>query len=199
MLNTALTIILDEHRSLAAVTHGLRFLVREMREKSVEPDSKLLWAMLYYIDNFPQKQHHPKEEAYLFRRLKMRTREADKAIMELEQQHRAGAAHVKALEMALGRYEAGAPGGREAFMAAAETFADELAVHMALEENVVIPIAKRHLLAEDWVEIAQAFGSNGDPRFGADPDQEFRSMFSRIVNLAPPPIGVGPSLAGGDR
>ena len=29
MLNTALTIILDEHRSLAAVTHGLRFLVRE--------------------------------------------------------------------------------------------------------------------------------------------------------------------------
>ena len=82
MLNTALTIILDEHRSLAAVTHGLRFLVREMREKGIEPDGKLLWAMLYYIDTFPQKLHHPKEEAYLFRRLKMRTREADKAILE---------------------------------------------------------------------------------------------------------------------
>ncbi len=195
MLNNALTIILDEHRSLAAVTHGLRFLVREMREKDLEPDSKLLWAMLYYIDTFPQKLHHPKEEAYLFRRLKMRTREADKAILELERQHRAGAEHVRALEMALGRYEAGAPGGREAFMAAAETFADEIAVHMALEENVVIPIAKRHLLAEDWVEIAQAFGTNGDPRFGAEPDHEFRSLFSRIVNLAPPPIGVGPSGA----
>ncbi len=193
MLNTALTIILDEHRSLAAVTHGLRFLVREMREKGVEPDSKLLWAMLYYIDTFPQKLHHPKEEAYLFRRLKMRTREADKAIMKLEEQHKAGAEHVKALEMALGRYEAGVSGGREAFMAAAETFADELAVHMALEENVVIPIAKQHLLAEDWVEIAEAFGANGDPRFGAEPDHEFRSLFSRIVNLAPPPIGVGPS------
>ena len=89
MLNTALTIILDEHRSMAAVTHGLRFLVREMREKGTEPDSKLLWAMLYYIDTFPQKLHHPKEEAYLFRRLKMRTRVADKAIMELEEQHRA--------------------------------------------------------------------------------------------------------------
>ena len=193
MLNTALTIILDEHRSLAAVTHGLRFLVREMHEKGVEPDSKLLWAMLYYIDTFPQKLHHPKEETYLFRRLKMRTREADKAIVKLEEQHKAGAEHVKALEMALGRYEAGVSGGREAFMAAAETFADELAVHMALEENVVIPIAKQHLLAEDWVEIAEAFGANGDPRFGAEPDHEFRSLFSRIVNLAPPPIGVGPS------
>ena len=193
MLNTALTIILDEHRSMAAVTHGLRFLVREMREKGIEPDGKLLWAMLYYIDTFPQKLHHPKEEAYLFRRLKMRTREADKAITELEAQHRTGVEHVKALEMALGRYEAGAPGGREAFMAAAETFADELAMHMAMEENVIIPIAKQHLQPEDWVEIAQAFSANGDPRFGTEPDQEFRSLFSRIVNLAPPPIGVGPS------
>lgn len=193
MLNTALTIILDEHRSLAAVTHGLRFIVREMREKDAEPDGKLLWAMLYYIDTFPQKLHHPKEDAYLFRRLKMRTRAADKAIMELEHQHRAGAEHVRALEMALGRYQAGAPGGREAFMAAAETFADEIAVHMALEENVVIPLAKQHLEPEDWVEIAQAFGENGDPRFGAEPDHEFRSLFSRIVNLAPPPIGVGPA------
>lgn len=192
MLNTALSIILDEHRSMAAVTHGLRFLVHEMREKGTEPDGRLLWAMLYYIDTFPQKLHHPKEEAYLFRRLKMRTREADKAILELEEQHRAGVEHVKALEGSLGKYQAGAPGGREEFMAAAERFADEIAVHMALEENVLIPIAKRHLLPEDWAEIAAAFGENGDPRFGAEPDHEFRSLFSRIVNLAPPPIGVGP-------
>jgi hemerythrin-like domain-containing protein len=195
MLNTALTIILDEHRSLAAVVHGLRFLIREMREKGIDPDSKLLWAMLYYIETFPQKLHHPKEEAYLFRCLKARTREADQVIAELEEQHRAGAAHVKALEMALGRYEAGAPGGRELFIAAAENFADEIAKHMALEENVVIPIAKQYLKPEDWVEIAAAFGENGDPRFGAEPDQEFRSLFSRIVNLAPPPIGVGPASA----
>lgn len=193
MLNTALTMILDEHRSMAAVTHGLRFIVREMREKNVEPDGKLLWAMLYYIDTFAQKQHHPKEEAYLFRRLKMRTRDADKAILELEQQHRAGSEHVKALEMTLGRYQAGAPGGREDFMAAAEIFADKIAVHMALEENVLIPMAKQHLKPEDWIEIAQAFGENGDPRFGAEPDHEFRTLFSRIVNLAPPPIGVGPA------
>ena len=184
MLNTALSIILDEHRSMAAVTHGLRFLVREMREKGVDPDARLLWAMLYYIDTFPQKLHHPKEEAYLFRRVKMRT---------LEEQHRAGVEHVKALEMSLGKYQAGAPGGREEFMAAAERFADEIAVHMALEENVLIPIAKHQLLDEDWAEIARAFGENGDPRFGAEPDHEFRALFSRIVNLAPPPIGVGPS------
>jgi len=194
MLNTALTIIIDEHRSMAAITHGLRFLVHEMREKGIEPEGKLLWAMLYYFETFPQKQHHPKEEAYLFRRLKMRTREADETILKLEEQHRTGIEHIKNLEMTLGRYLAGAPGGREDFMAASETLADELVVHMAFEENVLLPLAKQHLQPEDWTEIANAFGENGDPRFSAEQDHEFRAMFSRIVNLAPPPIGVGRSI-----
>ncbi|MDR2239255.1 MAG: hemerythrin domain-containing protein [Zoogloeaceae bacterium] len=193
MLNTALTIILDEHRSMAAITHGLRFLVHEMREKGSEPDSRLLWSMLYYVHTFPQKLHHPKEEAYLFRLLKLRTREADKTILQLEEQHHTGIEHIKWLETALGRYQAAAPGGREDFMAAAENFANEIAIHMALEENVLLPLAKQHLQPQDWAEIAKAFGENGDPRFGAEQDHEFRTLFSRIVNLAPPPIGVGRS------
>ncbi len=195
MLNTALTIILDEHRSMAAVTHGLRFLVHEMREKGSEPDGKLLWSMLYYIENFTGKLHYPKEESYLFRCIKSRTREADEIIHRIEQMHEACTAQVKALGNALGRYLAGAPGSREQFMAAAELFANEVVENMALEEGTLIPIAKQHLKREDWQEIARAFGENGDPRFGAEPDREFRSLFSRIVNLAPPPIGVGPSGA----
>jgi hemerythrin-like domain-containing protein len=195
MLNTALTIILDEHRSLAAVIHGLRFLLREMKEKGTEPDFKLLWAMVFYIESFPQKQHHPKENAYLFRKLKARTHEADAVVAELEQQHADGDRHVKELELALGRFEAGAPNGLEEFSAAAENFANEVVRHMALEENVVIPLAKQHLKPEDWAEIADAFGQNGDPRFDHESDQEFRHLFTRIVNLAPPPIGVGPSRA----
>jgi hypothetical protein len=156
MLNTALTIILDEHRSMAAVTHGLRFLVREMREKGSEPDSKLLWAMLYYIDTFPQKLHHPKEEAYLFRRLKMRTRAADQAILKLEEQHRSGVEHVKALEMALGRYEAGAPGGPRDFHGrCGDLRRRDRGAHGAGGKRADSPLAKQHLLAEDWVEIAQ--------------------------------------------
>lgn len=195
MLNTALTIILDEHRSLASVIHGLRFLLREMKEKNAPPNFKLLWAMLFYIESFPQRLHHPKENAYLFRKLKSRTHEGDAVIAELEQQHADGAQHVKDLELALGRFEAGAPNGLEEFSAAAEKFANEVVKHMALEETAVMPLAKKHLTSADWAEIADAFTQNGDPRFDHDSDQEFRHMFTRIVNLAPPPIGVGPSAA----
>lgn len=192
MLNSAIATIQDEHRSLSAVVHGLRYLIRETREHGAAPDFKLLWAMIYYIEAFPEKLHHPKEDEYLFRALARRTQAADEVIRDLRQQHIDGAAHVKALEQALGHYEAGVPDGFEMFANAVEKFAEETWKHMNLEEKVIIPLAKEHLTAQDWVEIGQAFAANGDPRFGTESDHEFRDLFSRIVNLAPPPIGVGP-------
>jgi hemerythrin-like domain-containing protein len=194
MLNRALAIIHDEHRSLSAVLHGLRFLVREMREKNAVPDFKLLWAMIYYMDAFSERLHNPKEDAYLFARLKQRTNEADEVIATLERQHRESGDHLRALEQALGYLEAGKPDARDAFAIAAERLCEEAWQHMNLEEKTFIPLAKKHLTTEDWVEIAEAFGENGDPRFGTAPDHEFRDLFTRIVNLAPPPIGVGPAL-----
>ena len=197
MLNSALSIIHDEHRSLAAVVHGLRYLVRERQTKNTLPDFRVLWAMIYYLDEFSEKLHHPKESAYLFARLRQRTHEADTVLAELERQHSAGTRHVRELELALGHYEAGVTDGLEIFSAAVEKFGNEILKHMALEESILIPMARKHLTAEDWVEIGAAFSENGDPRFDAEVDQECRDLFSRIVNLAPPPIGVGPARSRG--
>lgn len=192
MQNAAIAIILDEHRSLAAVLHGLRHLVREARDRGKPPDFRLLGAMLYYLDAFSEKLHNPKESAYLFDRLKQRTQEADTVIGELERQHAESAKLGRDLDHALARLEAGMADGLPLFSAAVERLLEEAWQHMATEEKVLIPLARKYLTAEDWAEIARAFGENGDPRFGAEPDHEFRDLFSRIVNLAPPPIGVGP-------
>ena len=112
---------------------------------------------------------------------------------ELERQHTDGARHTRDLELALGHYEAGMPDGLDRFAAAVEKFGEETLKHMALEESTVLPLARRHLTAEDWVEISAAFSANGDPRFDAETDHECRDLVSRIVNLAPPPIGAGPA------
>ena len=193
MLNSALSIIQDEHRSLAALVHGLRYLVRESRTKNTRPNFRVLWAMTSYLEEFPEKLHHPKESTYLFARLQQRTHVADKVVAELERQHAAGSQHTRDLELALGHFEAGMPDGLEKFSAAVEKFADEILKHMAFEESILIPMARKYLTAEDWVEIGAAFSENGDPRFDVESDQECRDLFSRIVNLAPPPIGVGPA------
>lgn len=193
MQNRALAIILDEHRSLGAVLHGLRYLLREMLDKGRQPDFKLLWAMLYYMDAFSQRLHDPREEAYLFARLHARTSAADTTIAELTRQHAESVEAMKVLEQALGRLEAGLPGALEEFARLAEAHIEKAWQHMATEERVILPLAREYLTAEDWQEIAEAFSEKGDPRFGPKPAHEFRELFSRIVHLAPPPIGVGPA------
>ncbi len=179
------SIIRDEHRSLAAVIHGLQHLVREARDGVVAPRIPLLRAMLYYINAFPEKLHHPKEDAYLFRRLRERTREFDDTLDELERQHVAGHELVVELERSLDGYEADPAGGLAAFAIAVERYATAQWEHMNLETKVVMPAARKHLTDTDWAEIGTAFAGNSDPRFSVDNDEEFRQLFARIVNLAP--------------
>lgn len=185
MFNSALNVIHDEHRSLAAVVQGLRHLVGEYRLGRLPADFGLLRAIVFYLDEFPQKLHHPKEDAYLFARLQLRTRIADPIIQQLRAQHVAGIEYVAALHATLERFEAGKAGGREDFSAAVEDFADDILRHMALEESALIPLARRHLSGEDWVDISVAFGENGDPRFVADAEHDFADLFARIMALAP--------------
>lgn len=189
-MDKAVAILHDEHRSLAAVLHGLRYLVDEARRNSTPPDFKLINAMLYYIREFPERLHHPKEDAYLFAKVQQRTHEVDEVIAQLEQQHTGNKNLLKNMEQALTRLEAGKDGGLDEFSDALASFTEAQWSHMSLEEKTLIPAAKKHLLPEDWSEIADAFGKNGDPRFGAEPDTAFRKMFSRIARLGVPAAAV---------
>jgi nucleotide-binding universal stress UspA family protein/hemerythrin-like domain-containing protein len=192
------TLIRDEHRSLGAVIHGLEYLIREARAKTVTPQFPLLRAMVRYIKAFSQALHHPKEEAYLFRKLRLRTNEYNDTLDELERQHAVGHALVGRLEAAVDAYEADPLGGFAAFADAVEQFSVTEWRHMNLETKVIMPAAQRHLTAEDWAEIEAAFAGNSDPRFSVDNDEEFRQLFARILNLAPPSV-VGMQPDGGAR
>jgi len=188
----AISIIRDEHRSLAAVLHGMLYLVREIGERGKKPDFRLLDAMMYYIDTFPERFHHPKEDRYLFRILRQRHPDAAALLDRLETEHRAGAEKIRALEQALARYHAGGPAEFSNFRTAVEAYATFHWAHMHVEEQELLPLAEKYLVADDWVEIDTAFLGNTDPLLGAEVGAQYDALFSRIVNLAPPPIGVGP-------
>jgi hemerythrin-like domain-containing protein len=189
----ALAAIEDQHRSISAVIHGLQHLAGAALARDAEPDLALLRAMLSYVREYPERLHHPAEDRTLFARLRQRTREADALIAELEAEHAQGEGRLEALAEALRRLEAGAPDGAAAFARQVREYADFHWSHMRKEEEQVFPVAERALVEEDWQAIRQAFEAHGDPRFGEeDAADGFRRLFSRIVALAPPPIGVGP-------
>ena len=175
----ALSAIRDEHRSLAAVIHALQ---RATQDAGM-PDFRLLRAMLYYIEHFPERLHHPKEEAYLFRKLAERTHDCNAVIAQLRQQHSDGAKLFAALRAALVEYEAGSMVGAR-FCELIEDFATSQWEHMHAEENVILPSALSYLTAQDWTEIAGAFLDNKDPRFGRDVDEPFSDLCARVLSLA---------------
>jgi hemerythrin-like domain-containing protein len=192
-MNTALSIIREEHRSLTAVTLGLRTLARDARDRAVAPDYELFTMILDYIESFSERFHHPKEDQHLFAAVRRRSAQANDVIAVLEQDHARGDELIRDLRYLLGRCRVGGAAAVEAFAAAVESYVEFHWRHMRLEEDVVMPLAERALAPLDWQPIDAAFRANDDPVFGARPREEFRRLFQLIVNLAPPPVGVGPS------
>ena len=62
----SLQIIRDEHASLAAMLQSMRMLVDKGPGDGRKPFFDVLRAMLFYIDEYPERLHHPKESNLLF-------------------------------------------------------------------------------------------------------------------------------------
>jgi hemerythrin-like domain-containing protein len=191
MSHPTLRIIHDEHAALAAMLRSIQLLLSQHRRQGTLPDFAVLRAMLFYLDEFPEKRHHFKESALLFPKLRARTPEAAAVLDRLDQDHGRGEAAIRELEHALLAFEMMGEARRDAFEQAAQRYLDFYFEHMTLEEKQILPLAERMLTAEDWAELDKAFLANRDPLTGHEPDDEYRALFSRIVNVLPAPLGLG--------
>lgn len=189
-MTQTIRIIRDEHRSIAAVLHGLQSLAREAQDARVRPGFDVFRAMIRYIDEFPEQLHHPKEDALLFARLAVRDPASKTLVEDLRAEHVEGARLVRELERALVFFEEGWPAGAADFLKTVNAYADFHWKHMRKEEEQVIPLCERHFTKEDWREMDDAFAANRDPIAGIR-EKDFETLFTRIVNLAPAPVGVG--------
>ena len=189
-MHRALRIIHDEHRSISAVLSGLKSLAQMARDSKVRPGFDVFRAMIYYIDAFPERMHHPKEDQHLFARLLQRNPGSSALVADLTAEHAAGGKLVRDLERALLEYEETWPQGADKFCAAVESYSQFHWKHMGKEENDLLPLAQKSLTAEDWDAIETAFAGNEDPISDLR-EKDFEKLYQRIVNLAPAPIGLG--------
>jgi len=157
-MQSAIAIIKDEHRSMASVIKGLLNNVTAIRSGDMEPDVYLFSAMFDYIEAYPDRLHHPKEDEYLFRFLRQRTELSHAILDELQEEHARGGELLDALRRALATYKQDQD--LDAFETALKAYADFYWSHMAKEEKIVLPMAAEHLTADDWEVIDAAFQAN---------------------------------------
>lgn len=186
-MSAAISAIKGEHRSLAAVMKGLEHLVADSRDKGTPINFRLLNAMVVYFRQFTQELHHPKEEEYLFSRLRGKSTDIENVIGMLEKQHEEEPSLISAVESATHAYQQSPDSSHlDALDLAVKSYSERLWEHMTLEEKEILPDCRKYFSTEDWRQIAHAFQENGDPRFDKDRDAGFDRLFTRIMNLVEP-------------
>jgi hemerythrin-like domain-containing protein len=190
-MHPALRVISLEHRSIASVLSGLSHFAERGLEGAKVPDARVFRAMLHYLDLFAERMHHPKEDAYLFARLRARTHLANDVLDRLQQDHFFGAGALRAVEHAFLRYEEGGAPFFADFGREVRRYVAFHREHMRVEETYVFPLAELELTEEDWRAIEIAFSANQDPLASPEQEHDLQSLFTRIVTITPAPIGVG--------
>lgn len=192
MAHESVRIIRDEHAALASMLRSLELMVE--RGPGDEPESffDVMRAMLFYIDEFPTRLHHPKESELLFPRVAGLAPETQALIARLETDHANGEREVRELQHLLLAWELVGSERRPAFTAAATQYLEFSREHMRLEETVILPTALQVLSAADWKELDVAFATNCDPLTGKyQRDPTYDRLVAFIVMRAPAPIGLG--------
>ena len=193
MRHATLDVIHDEHQALAAMLRSMSLMLADARRHGTPPNFEVLRAMLFYVDEFPERLHHTKESELLFPKLRQRAPELGPVLDRLDREHAQGEKAIRDLEHALLAFEVMGLSRRDAFESAVERYIRFYLDHMGIEESELLPAAQRLFSAEDWAELDAAFATNRDPLAGHEAPEDYKPLFHKIVMQAPAPIGLGPA------
>ena len=192
MIGKSVQIIRDEHMALAAVLRSLTLMIKKGPAEEPELFFDVVRAMLFYIDEFPERLHHTKESELLFAPLLTKAPHLAKDLEKLESDHVYSEGAVKELQHLLLAWELLGDSRRKVFERTVEHYVSAYLNHMRLEETVVTPEAEKSFTPQDWTQLDAAFEKNCDPLTGKYPREPlYDRLYTRIVMRAPAPIGMG--------
>lgn len=169
----------EEHRAierlLRAIEHQLAIF-----ERGERPDYDVLEAAADYFSDFPDRCHHPKEDA-IYRRMRTVDARAADATMALEGEHRRIGELVRQFRETVRAVLAEREVPRAGFLQFSRAFVDEQRRHLAEEEEQFFPLAERLLSDEDWDEIDAETSAETDPLFGDAAAARFEALRDDIL------------------
>ncbi len=187
----ALDIIAAEHVSLWRVSNALGVLGARIAKAPDETDIHTIALIADYLDGFAERLHHPKENDYLFARVRMRSNEAGEVIDKLARDHDATPLQV----LRIGELARSSGAWSEEKIAdlreEIDSFRARLTEHMSLEEEVVFPLARAVLTPADWEAVDGAFAAHIDPFGDPAAEGDIVVLRSRVAQLLPAPEGFG--------
>jgi hemerythrin-like domain-containing protein len=135
MAQECIKVIQEEHTALAAMLRSMLMMLD--RGPGDEPENffDVMRAMLFYIDEFPERLHHPKESDLLFPRVARHSPHVMTVVEQLERDHMKGETAVRELQHLLLAWELMGEGRRKRFEDELRRYIDFYLDHMRLEES----------------------------------------------------------------
>ena len=169
----------EEHRNITRLLDALEHQT-EFLAGAAAPDYETLQAIADYFCDYPDRCHHPKENA-VFERLRAKYPDEAAAIGDLAGEHRDAAARVRRFRDNIQGLYRDAVVPRDALVSAARSFVDAERRHMRMEEERFFPLAARKLSAQDWAAIEDRLSNERDPVFGARIEDDFAALRERLL------------------
>lgn len=192
-MHPSLRIIGDEHAAVAGILGSLEQLIEKGPGSDRDRFFDVVRAILFYIDEFPERSHHPKESNLLFPKVARSAPELMPVIRQLEEDHIKGEGRVRELQHTLLAWELLGDSRKAEFMDAAGAYLKFYRAHMRLEEEQLLPAAQRVLSEQDWNQLDEAFVEHRDPLAGGERDPRYEGLLNRIRSQAPAALGAAPS------
>ncbi len=184
-MSKTMDLLHDEHVGVALL---MKILDQQMEAfaEGESPDYELMYEVMDYMVNYPDRYHHPKEDL-VFARLEKRDPSLGPAIQDLKDEHRLlhdkGKALLENLDSVVNDFMV----SRDTIETMTREYEQLLMRHMTREETKVFPSARRELLAEDWTELDDITESQHDPVFGEVVESEYIALRLALAEIKSPP------------
>lgn len=189
--SSAIHILRDEHAAIAAMLNSALALAEAGPGTGHPADFfDSVGAMLFYVDEFPERCHHPTESNLLFPMLLKAAPELRPVVQRLEMDHVAGEGRVRDLLHRLNGWRYVGESRRADFVRALQEYVRFYLGHMRVEESELLPLIATRLTAAQQQELDRAFDASRDPLVGGPLDEAYAALFRRVTEQARAPVGL---------
>lgn len=182
-MNAILDSLHQDHKNFAKLLGFLSEQLERVQHEGI-PDFELLLDVVDYIESYPDLVHHPKEDIIFARYLETHDDGNAQIVMALMEDHRELKGMTAALRSSLEGILHDAPLERESLAQQLAGFLDRQWKHLNAEEADVFPMLQRVLSQEDWEAVVAEFPEKADPLFGGNLQQQYQSLYDRIISEA---------------
>jgi hemerythrin-like domain-containing protein len=176
---TVIEALREDHRNIARLLAALEHQIEIFADEGA-PDYDVIVGVADYFLDYPDRCHHPKEDA-IAERLRQVHPDEGAAATDLIGEHQA--VHERALRFrrTVSDLLSDTDIPRAEIVDAARRFIEFERRHMRKEEDNFLPLADRLLGADDWRVIEAQLSTHKDPVFGDRVEAFFKTLSERLL------------------